>query len=119
MAYVLPTFNLTAGVWHYATYFGNFPTIVPPADFTVSCNLALGKRGAGGFVSTMYLLLPPGTDGRDHLKNPALTAHGDIVEVPFLSSRYYQVVVVDDIGKGFANEHRVCTLEVNPAIYPL
>jgi hypothetical protein len=32
------------------------------------------------------------------------------VEVPAGSGRYYEVVQVDDAGKGFPNEHRIAGL---------
>jgi hypothetical protein len=118
MAYVLPTFNLTINVWHYATYFGNFPTVIPTPDFTVAANLALGRRINQAFNQNMWLLLPPLTDIRDGIKNVPLTPHGDYVEVPAGSGRYYAVLEVDDIGKGFANEHRCAVIEFNKTSFP-
>jgi hypothetical protein len=54
----------------------------------------------------MTLLLPPGSDIRD-----GLTSTGyDAVEVPSGSGRYYTVIFVDDVGKGFPNEYRMAFL---------
>jgi len=54
----------------------------------------------------MTLLLPAGTDVRD-----AWCASGeDAVEVPVGSGRFYRALYVDDIGKGFSNEHRAVLL---------
>lgn len=113
MAFTLPTFNLTINIWHYATWFGNFPTVIPAADATSLANLATGKRVTqGALVIHMMLLLPALTDVRGE-NNEALTpSHGDIVEVPQGSGRYYGVYAVDDSGKGFANEHRWALLTI-------
>src|SRR5262245_12597888 len=110
MAYVLPTFNLTVNVWHYATWFGNFPTTIPAADATFVENLALVKLHARSFVIPIYLLCPALTDVRDEVHELRNSAHGDIVEVPAGSGRYYGVTQCDDIGKGFSNEHRCAML---------
>jgi hypothetical protein len=48
------------------------------------------------------LLLPALTDIRSGL----LVVQPDFVQIPAGSGRWYQVVAVDDIGKGFPNEHR-------------
>lgn len=57
----------------------------------------------------MYLRLPARTDIRD-AKSPF---GGDWCECPSGSSRVYRVVFVDDIGGGFANEHRLAILETS------
>jgi hypothetical protein len=51
---------------------------------------------------TMNLLLPAKTD----VRGPQDVRSFDMVEVPAGSGRWYSVVFVDDIGRGFANEHR-------------
>jgi hypothetical protein len=55
----------------------------------------------------MVLLLPKGTDVRDELN----ATGRDGVECPAGSGRFYEVIFVDDIGKGFPNEHRGATME--------
>jgi hypothetical protein len=113
MAYTLPTFNLTLNGWQYATYVGNFPSIIPAADYTSTCNLALGKRIATADQGVdMWLLLPAFTDIRGEINEALNSSHGDIVEVPAGSGRYYGVSYVDDAGKGFANEHRIARLTI-------
>jgi hypothetical protein len=119
MAFTLPTFNLTANVWHYATWFGNFPTTIPAPDLVIACNLAVGKRQAGGFISSMWLLCPALTDIRDEIHERFIPSHGDIVEVPAGSGRYYGVAEMDDAGKGFANEHRVAQLTLGTPFTPV
>jgi len=109
MAFTLPTFNITCNIY----------TVVGGVNHlrdNVECNLAMGKRTAlnepageqdGGISGlTPVLLLPPGTDIRD----PSCGGQADLVEVPAGSRRFYIVTCVDDIGKGFANEHRAATL---------
>jgi hypothetical protein len=105
MAYRLPTFNLNATI----TRAGGF-------SFTFSCNLAwgqrvntgYGERGSPGIYTVfMTLLCPALTDIRGSLS----TTGADQVEVPSGSGRIYQAVAVDDIGKGFPNEHRAALLE--------
>lgn len=109
MAFTLPEFPITcdiyAGPWNTKT--------LRLSD--VECNLAWGKRvGTAAFFSTipqsaanqiaMVLLLPALTDIRD---GAGLTGtETDIVECPSGSGRWYGVLVVDDFGKGFPNEHR-------------
>jgi len=108
MAFVLPTFNLTAAVYRWN---GSGYTFT----LNVECNLALGRRVAtiqtvAGPQTieglTPILLVPPLSDLRDI----SCMDHMDVVEVPAGSRRWYGVSLVDDIGKGFANEHRCATL---------
>jgi hypothetical protein len=54
----------------------------------------------------MNLLLPPAVD----VRGPQDTVSFDMVEVPAGSGRWYSVVGVDDIGKGFSNEHRTAAI---------
>ena len=83
----------------------------PPA-LSPDCNLAVGRRVSiptvEGDLTTAYgsmtLLLPKGTDIRDASCVASLA--GDLVEVPAGSGRFYFVAYVDDVGKGFLNEHR-------------
>jgi hypothetical protein len=107
MAFTVPTFNLSANVWHAP----NTPPSAP--DATVACNLAFGRRTSsyqGLYSSTnepiMSLLLNPSED----IRGPQCVAGADVVEVPAGSGRIYQIIGVDDIGKGFANEHRAALL---------
>jgi len=103
--YVLPQFNLTVNIWR-----GGAAYTDPPDVVTVG-NLALGRRVAGSKLQDgstspsdggMWLLLPKDTDIRD-----SKAASGeDMVEVPAGSGRLYTSKWVDDIGKGFSNEHR-------------
>jgi hypothetical protein len=55
----------------------------------------------------MEILLPAGSDIRAQWNglNP------DMVEIPAGSKRFYSVANVDDIGKGFANEHRIAWVQ--------
>lgn len=106
--YVLPTFNLTANVYTGAN-FANPPRIA------ITVNLTPGRRGeqplspAAGLAATsgaMYILLPPLLD----LRGPLNAGGADGLEIPAGSGRQYQVAQVDDIGKGFPNEHRFAVI---------
>lgn len=108
MGYTLPTFNLDVNI-----FTGGVVTV--PPRLTVKGNLALGRRiqlamgipgDTDGPSISMTLLLPPGTDIRDSLN----VGTADVVEVPAGTQRFYMVTTVDDIGKGFPNEHRYAML---------
>lgn len=113
MAFTLPNFNLSVDIWRA----GLNPATDPPS-LTVMANLAWGRRGAspstGGTGSAgvvtlaEILLLPALTDVRSDEK---CGGGDDSVEAPSGTGRIYKVIYVDDIGKGFANEHRGCILK--------
>jgi len=106
MAFTVPDFNLTCGIYTGGTFAGKIFRANSP------CNLAWGRRVSQLPVDissvdssasvAMTLLLPAGTDIRDSSTGGPV----DIVEVPAGSGRWYFAEAVDDIGKGFANEHR-------------
>lgn len=111
MPFVVPSFPITCNVWTNGTG--------PPAAPRVSalaCNLAWNKRvavpstGGTGVLGvplfTMTLLVPKLSDLRGRLS----AGGSDVVECPAGSGRIYECVYVDDIGKGFANEHRAALL---------
>lgn len=108
MAFTLPDFNLTCKV-----YTGPWATRVVRLS-AQPCNLAFSRRTAkqaeletdNAFSILMYLLVPALTDLRDL----SCSAVQDVVECPAGSGRWYQVAGVDDIGKGFSNEHRCAML---------
>lgn len=111
MPFRVPTFNLLVNVFRAPWV---VPPIGPPA-ITPLGNLTPGRRSQdpmeiypGGTATWywMFLLLPPLTDVRDKLN----TGGGDLVEVPAGSGRYYQVMAVDDVAKGFPNEYRWAAL---------
>ena len=64
---------------------------------------SIGAKPVGG---GMWLLVPTGTDIRDFKTGGS----GDTVEVGAGTGRFYVVCWVDDIGGGFANEHRFAEL---------
>jgi hypothetical protein len=117
MAFRVPTFSLSCFLWHTGG------DVSLPPDLTVACNLMMGGHPnppveptpgatslgiALAFARVMSLCLPKGTDVR-----PAfLTSTGDFdcVEVPGGSGRYYAVLGVDDVGKGFPNEYRLAAI---------
>jgi hypothetical protein len=111
MAFVVPQFPIMCNVF-------TADLVSLPPRLTCPCNLAWGRRVAHPSIETdqistastfspnMTLLVPALTDLRD-----SINAGGqDGVEVPAGSGRFYFVVYVDDIGKGFANEHRAAII---------
>jgi hypothetical protein len=76
----------------------------------VSINWAGVDVGEGGGVGGMTLMVPALTD----IRGPQDTVSFDMVECPLGSGRWYRVCAVDDIGKGFANEHRAALLFALP-----
>lgn len=116
MAYTLPVFNLVARIWGQAS---GPPPIHAAPRLTVSCQLRFPIRSAW-FIQTatfpMLCMLPPLTDVR---MDPS-TDLADWMEIPAASGRWYTVVAVDDIAKGFANEHRVALVQLfQPVPIPL
>jgi len=107
MPYVVPTFNLSVNIWNWVGSPGAFPPTNPP-DVVTMGNLTPGKRQAGteqnGTSFNMYLLLPRLTDILFNQWD--LTGGTAWVECPAGSGRFYTCLQVDDIGKGFPNEHR-------------
>lgn len=106
MSFSLPTFNLDCNI---VTGGSTWPWT---ARLTVKGNLAWGRRvsqhNETAGAQNLTLLLPAGTDVRaGPVPNPP---GNDLVEVPAGSGRSYIVLSVDDIGKGFPNEHRAAIL---------
>jgi hypothetical protein len=107
MAFTLPVFNLSLDI-----YTGPMATRV--FRLSVMGNLAWGRRtgvqwSQGAIENNAYwvsgymtLLLPPLTDVRSQGLYPV----ADVLEIPSGSGRWYGAQFVDDIGKGFPNEHR-------------
>ena len=120
MPYVLPTFNLTINIFRN----GNPPPGIP--DVVSAANLTPGRRVFSGdgavypapnWYPIMFLLLPPLTDIRG---GPDTGFAPDWVEAPAGSARYYEVQFVDDVGKGFANEHRFAVMQqLGPWPHPI
>ena len=116
MAFKLPTFNLQCNI--------SQPDVVdteaipdPPYRIVNQiCQLTYGRRvqvastggtaNVGLLILSMNLLLPAKVD----IRGPQDVVTFDMVEVPAGSGRWYRVWGVDDIGKGFANEHRTATI---------
>jgi hypothetical protein len=119
VAYVLPAFNLSVGIWRDP----HLPPLLP--DLVIRGNLSPGEIGsmhdpvavgAGQplrFV-LMWLRCPPLSD----LRPFSLTPSADLVEVPLGSGRFYFVFDVDDVGKGFPNEHRFALLAKGGPTWP-
>jgi hypothetical protein len=105
----VPSFPLLCNIYTAP----NNPPAGPPRLAGVACNLARGRRSypQDPLTNTGFavLLLPAHTDIRDH-DNYLLTTPNS-VEVPAGSGRYYNVLTVDDVSKGFADEYRAAVIE--------
>jgi hypothetical protein len=129
MPYTLPTFNILCNIWRYSLN----PRSTSPTLSDIPCNLQYGRKiqvapEVDEFVTTtqlpniktfnqwMHLLLPALTDIRPGwLNQPAVTTpENDWVEVPAGSARFYVVVGVEDVSKGFATEYRTAIIAVSP-----
>jgi hypothetical protein len=110
MPYVIPQFPMMCQV-----YTGG---VVLPVNLrlTVPCNLAYGKRvwtqywdwGTSGENAVFTCVLFPAlSDVRDY----SSSSGRDALVLPAGSGRAYIVDFVDDLGKGFPNEHRFCLCE--------
>lgn len=109
MAFVLPTFNLSVNLWRPpATYAADPPTDTFNAQLRAPDQTAATVNPTSSLRAQPQLLCAPGTDIRDTFCAPG--GSFDTVEVPAGSGRYYSVVCVDDIAKGFTNEHRYALL---------
>jgi hypothetical protein len=109
MAFTVPVFNLTANIWTFGTH------PAPPRVVTV-CNLAMRRQVAAVYqgqsfptdvAASMYLLMPPRTDVRGGYSSTGQ----DLVEVPAGTGRFYAVLWVDDVGRGFPNEYRLALIQ--------
>jgi hypothetical protein len=122
LAFSVPTFPLLCNIYR-GPWTSRALASSPP------CNLAYGRRvtwydlddpgDISSPANTMQLLLPALTDVRS-LVNAIVS---DVVECPAGTGRWYGVVSVDDVGKGFPNEYRLaavtCIYEaLNPTLYP-
>lgn len=116
MGFVVPTFAIACNV--KTMIVPNVPSVpLPPYRLTNQpCNLAWGRRvnvaSSGGTsapgvpIMCMTLLLPKQAD----VRGPQDAVSSDMVECPAGSGRWYYVIAVDDIGKGFQNEHRAAMM---------
>jgi len=110
MAFVLPSFPIVCDIYDA----GIPPPAGPPRIAGQVCQLRAPQANmtvvipAAGAQSSVVLLLPPLTDIRDPWNLPINSS--DWVEAPAGSGRVYRVSFVDDIAKGFSNEHRFAIL---------
>lgn len=109
MAYTLPTFIVPVNIWRSAS------SVLDPPDVEAVGNMQFGRAVRMTAMETSetlpsymvaYLLLPKDTDVRDNL----MPGGADHVEVPAGSEIFYKVDFVENIARGFTNEHRVAVL---------
>jgi hypothetical protein len=112
--YIPPTFNIDVGVWKKGV--DNTPSI-----HVLDCKGQLRAPSTGHLHDVAYnigkccsLLVPKKTAIMDR-QGPGSATH--FVEAPKGTGRWYEVIMVDDIGKGFPNEHRYAVL-VKYGVWP-
>jgi hypothetical protein len=109
MSFTVPNFNLLCNV-----YDGPWSTKTARL-LLLPCNLAMGRRVQQLGPSVLFapegaaapnLLVPAFSDVRDS----SCALFPDLIEVPAATGRWYQVNLVDDVGKGFPNEYRLVSM---------
>jgi hypothetical protein len=112
MAFVVPQMPLAVNIWRTRTAGGAYgaPDVVTVGNLSpgkrVFATLLLQTAGGNNNPLPVELLLPKGTDIRARWNNTL----PDTCEVPAGSLRFYDVLWVDDVGKGFANEYRIALI---------
>lgn len=108
MAYAIPKMPILCNIFTF-----NTPTAGPPRAAGRPCQLrGVSFPTSAGHAANLQqptswiLVLPKREDIRDGWSNFS----PDIVEVPAGTGRFYRVLYVDDIARGFTNEYRVATL---------
>lgn len=123
MAFQPPRFNLTATIYDF---YG--PPFLPrhAARLQAPCQirairtaLALNHDVASG--PGTLLLFPRLTDIRPFFGFAVAGISGDVVEVPAGSARFYVCNYIEDVAKGFLNEHRAAIViqAPFPGPYPI
>jgi hypothetical protein len=105
MAFRIPTFNLTCNVWHAQA----LPPVGAPAIAALPCQLAwdhIGDHPVGTLFTTAILIMVIRVAARTDLRPRSSSTGYDIIECPAGTGRYYGVVGVDDVARGFPNEYR-------------
>lgn len=111
VSFRVPKFPLTCRVWHNVTGPPFPPPLVPALTPPCQLRTTPGPKLAGspveGSVLNTLLLVPAKTDLRGYTD----TTVGDLVECPVGTGRFYQVLAVEDVAKGFPNEYRLATVQ--------
>lgn len=123
MSFSLPTFNLSVDIYT-GPWIGKVFRLNVLGNLAFSRRIQVGESPSGDPLAepahiAPLLLLPPLTDVRCGFQ----VLHGDVLEVPHGSGRWYGCRAIEDIGKGFPNEHRCALLGpisqfVNGSAYP-
>jgi len=116
----LPQFNLEVGIFTSNSYDDgpNISTVGCLRRYPSQNNMEQGgSNSQNDYRWMMEILLPALTDVRPPCLNAGLNT---FIECPLGARRFYRVLAVDDIAKGYPNEHRFClvipvTVAENPA----
>lgn len=119
MAFRLPTFNLRVNIWHPGT-----PVTFPP-DVEAFANLTPGRRtiqvplGSSQTPVEVALLMESLLPALTDVRNPTVGPTYGHMEIPSGSGRMYFVLAVDDVAKGFPNEHRIAIVVMVTSPIPI
>jgi hypothetical protein len=119
MAFVIPTFNLVCDVFTFPYNFAGAPRIANQICQLRAPSVQAQNLGNGllAITQTICLIVPKGTDIRDQYCTPINSS--DAIVLPPGTGCRYQVLWVNDIGRGFPNEHRYATLaKINSGPWP-
>lgn len=122
MAFTVPTFNITVGIWE-GPWSGKVHRLDSPANYAFGRRVqqqyqdfAVPDTSVSSFQS--LLLCPAHTDIRSGIASTGL----DYVEIPLGSGRWYGVLAVDAVAMGFPNEYTAAVVtqvsaSLDPAVY--
>jgi len=119
MAFIVPTMPIQANIWSNADWWATWPGAVNTPTFAdVQCQLRSSLKFATRLDQPMSLtgveevVLPAFTDVRYPLPSTSeWLRFTDMMEVPKNSGRYYHVIGVVDVAKGFTNEYRLAIVQ--------
>jgi len=110
VAFFPPTFPLFVNVWRNGNPVTNPPDVVAPCNMTPGGRVVLTPVASSEYF---FFLLPALSD----VRGVQCAGGADTLEFPPATGRFYTVVRVDDVAKGFANEHRV-VYAVQSGVWP-
>jgi len=128
MPYNVPTFNLTARLWHISTPLANPPDLVFLSQLRVTPRSIQGQMDweqapipepyPQTQMFSILLCCPKLTDIRGPGYDLVAPFNGDWVQVAH-TGWIYSVMQVEDVTKGFPNEYRIAALGLAYKQFPM
>lgn len=118
MSFHVPSFPLLCHIYGGQGLGPPLPKAVTQANVRCQLQMPRGERflqtTSQGTVVIMRVLLPKGTDVRAQtIDNP----NPDALEIPAGTGRFYKVLAVEDVARGFPNEARAAIIAPNPQLH--